>query len=316
MIAYLTTINTKGTVAHCIQTKMMCESFINNNLMVYYLNASNKISKLLFIVKTLFRIDKKTTIYCREFLICILALFFSRNTFYEIHLFRTSLIKKLLINFFSNKIVLIYISDELKKLYYNEYVNCKSEVLHDAANFNEGEVIDLKKIFNINTNLPIILHTGSLYKINMNDFHEILCNDYFILHIGDTLDKCNVLNNEFNAYRDKIKFVPYVPHAIIMAAQRSADALLYLIDKNHYMASYTSPLKIFEYLMVNKPILSCDSKSIREINTSNIFFYTKDNLRYFKFFLESFKPQTDVSMFTWDYRVNFINKFNRYYFNA
>ena len=65
--------------------------------------------------------------------------------------------------------------------------------------------------------------------------------------------------------RNNLKHIPRVSHKKAIAYMKSADFLLLPMTEQNY--KFHSPLKLFEYLAVGKPVIASDNEDIREIIT-------------------------------------------------
>lgn len=69
---------------------------------------------------------------------------------------------------------------------------------------------------------------------------------------------------------DRIEFTGQVAPAEVASRLASADALILPNRRTQISAQYTSPLKLFEYLSLGKPIVASDLPALREILTHGV----------------------------------------------
>ena len=78
-----------------------------------------------------------------------------------------------------------------------------------------------------------------------------------------------------------ISIIPFLSHRDVVKLLNCADILL-IPNSNKFDCSnkYTSPMKLFEYMAVKKPIIASDVVSIKKIVSENeVFFFKADDFR-------------------------------------
>jgi len=146
-----------------------------------------------------------------------------------------------------------------KSLYnYSEYYEIKNK-----------PDINLKKILNLNNNDKILLYQGGIQPgrgleilVRMMKFVE----GGTLVFIGDGRQKPELIElvNSGNL-SDKVKFVDKVPLDDLPSYTKQAYLgfqVLQNVNLNHYTASSN---KLFEYIMANVPVISCDFPEIKKI---------------------------------------------------
>ncbi|MFA6253161.1 MAG: glycosyltransferase [Patescibacteria group bacterium] len=120
-------------------------------------------------------------------------------------------------------------------------------------------------------------------------------------------------------------FLPKVDQNILAVYQKAFDVLLMPFPNTTHYAFYMSPLKMFEYMASQRPIVSSDLVTIREVlNENNCLFCRSDDpvdlALKIKIILKnpylakkiSQQAYQDVQSYTWEKRaeniINFINK--------
>jgi glycosyltransferase involved in cell wall biosynthesis len=187
-------------------------------------------------------------------------------------------------SFFQNKVIKrkfqkkIFISKRLhyylsKKQFIPNYV-----VLHDAAlntdQISSSSFIDRKYVSSFFLkDQYLCLYSGSLHRGRGIELIVNLANnnpDINFLIIGQ-LNSPNTFINSHNIY-----FTGYIPYIEINSYLKISDVLLMPYQnkvsinvKGQDTSKWMSPLKLFEYMSVNKPIISSNLPVLREVLKSN-----------------------------------------------
>lgn len=171
----------------------------------------------------------------------------------------------------------------------------------------------------------IVMYSGQLYSWKGADIlakaTKYLNEDILTVFVGGTLPWLSDFNK---AYGDsaKIKIIPAKKRELVPMFLKSADLLVIPNSGKERISSiYTSPLKLFEYMASDRPIVASDLPSIKEIlNDTNANFFEADNeisladsIKYtFKNIEESeqkaHKALVDVGKYTWQSRAENIIK--------
>lgn len=122
----------------------------------------------------------------------------------------------------------------------------------------------------------------------------------------------------------RIILVEHVPQAILSQYQKACDVLLMPFPHNEHYAFYMSPAKMFEHMASQRPIVSSDLPSIREIlNNENAVLVKPDNVQELAEGIKkvlhnkkiaqaiSSRAFEDVQQYTWQKRTETILKFIR-----
>ena len=161
-------------------------------------------------------------------------------------------------------------------------------VAPDAVDLTKFKVTYSKIEARTKVNLPrdktIIIYTGHLYSWKgVDTFVEAmkLLNDNFLgVIIGGTQEDRDHYSKKL-ALQENIKIIGVVKHRKIPAYLKAADiAVLPNSGKFKISRLYTSPMKLFEYMASETPIIASDLPSIREIiNEETAYFFKPDNPR-------------------------------------
>ncbi|CAK1935004.1 putative Glycosyl transferase family 1 domain-containing protein [Vibrio crassostreae] len=248
---------------------------------------SGRLKYLEFCLKALWLCNDNKVVYTRDILIAFLFLYFRKGTVvYEAHQ-RPSRVAMLCIRLLRNHedFKVVTISYALKNFYIGYFGIDERKVLvaHDGINvdiYNKMEKINLHKKFSIDKNYKILLHTGSLYPGRGAELFGPILNKYpdlVILHIGGSQEiiddwKRKISSDRFNAHS-------HVPSNELVSCQISADYLLYPMLRSTKTYWCCSPMKMFEYMATNVPIISTDIGSIKEVlNDENSFTFDPDDV--------------------------------------
>lgn len=211
-------------------------------------------------------------------------------------------------------------------------------VAPDGVDLNQFAAKIDKKEARTKLNLPldkkIILYSGSFNLNNWFDWKGIdiilaaaklfNSNDYLFVLVGGE-DKENELLKSRNSLAN-VKLVSHQPQKIIPYYLKAADILL-LPNKKGSLNSeqHTSPLKLFEYMASDVPIIASDLPSLREIlNQNNSWLIEPNNPAALAEKINLIlarndlaqkaanRARLDVNQYSWEKRVNKIINFIKY----
>ena len=268
--------------------------------------------------------------FTRDWKIAWLLVRFGLPTILEMHVFPKS-------NFAVNQIVkitksknfalLVVITNALKKLFIDAGVpDDRIITLHDGVDLEMFDMsiskMEARAKLGIPTALKCVVYTGHLYK--WKGVYTLVEASAFldgieIIIVGGTTEDIPVLK-EFvtkNGYNN-VKIVGYVEHNLIPYYLKAADALvLPNSGLSEISSSYTSPLKLFEYMASKRPIVASAVPSIMEVlhHEHNAILVEPDNPRVLGDGIKrvmddpdlasriSEQAYQDVQRFTWEERA-------------
>ncbi|MBI3633261.1 MAG: glycosyltransferase family 4 protein [Candidatus Vogelbacteria bacterium] len=162
----------------------------------------------------------------------------------------------------------------------------KIEVLPDAVDLqkvaNEIDVMEARKMAQLPIDKKIVLYWGQFYKWKgvdtMAQAAQYLDDGFCLVFVGGADLELESFKKVYGK-DSKIKIVPFQKRELISAYMNAADILV-LPNSQHsrISSSYTSPLKLFEYMASKRPIVASDLPSLREIlNEENSVLVEPDN---------------------------------------
>ena len=222
-----------------------------------------------------------------------LVRFFRKSMILEIHgrIWKTNFInyyslRNLVIN--KNIVKLVFISDEMKTIFLEKYKNKIARHILCEFFFSSAEAQNTSEKLSLNGNHFFnVGYTGSFYRGKgleiIISLAEIFPNIGFHLAGGPEreLIKAEQKNN--------IYYYGYLKHKQTGIFRNSCEILIAPYQREVHIASgmqiasFMSPLKIFEYMASQKPILASDISSIRNVlNESNSFLSPPDDILKWK----------------------------------
>ncbi|MBU2472888.1 MAG: glycosyltransferase family 4 protein [Patescibacteria group bacterium] len=247
---------------------------------------------------------KADLIYSRDSFSLYLLSFFKSNFVYEIHTFPK--------NFFLHKRILekankiIVITEILKNTLIKKGIQ-KDKILvaPDGVDLEKFNINISKKEAREKLGLPldkkIILTNSHLYKWKgvqvLADASKFLDKDIFIVFVGGTkedLEKFRKKNKNLN----NILILGHRPYSEMPCYLKSADVLVIPNSgKMDISKSWTSPLKMFEYMASRRPVVASDLPSLREVlSENNAILVEPDNPQELAKGIERALKNTDFSV--------------------
>ncbi|MBT4516381.1 MAG: glycosyltransferase [Candidatus Komeilibacteria bacterium] len=283
--------------------------------------------------KYLAKNNDEAVVYSRD----ILPLFYilknkKLKLFYEIHNWSNKL------SFFHKKVFaktkFSAISNGLKKELLDYGIEDKNILISPDGVDLEEFVINIsreecRQKLKIDSNKKIVLYTGHLYR--WKGVYEVLpaaaltpeVDFYFIGGTNYDINKFDAKIKDLNL--SNVHVLGHKPYDQMPYYMKAADILLLPNSKQFKISRlYTSPMKLFEYMASNTPIVASDLPSIREIlNEQNSILVDTDDKNIFSENIKKLinnvalanslaeQAKKDVQKYSWQARVknilNFIN---------
>lgn len=226
-------------------------------------------------------------VFGRDLLGCTVAALLGKKTIYESHFplwhgkLEAFLFKILLVLPSFSKLVVI--SEALRQVYVNRYQRLSDSntlVAHDAADMAPAQTISSRQIGregHLNVG-----YVGHLYKgkgvevieklaprLPEVDFHIIGGLEQDILYWKSQISATNVTFHGFVA-QDQLPSYIHSLDICLLPNQRHVSAYGANGQRSKNISNFTSPLKMFEYMAYQKPIVASDLPVLREILNDNV----------------------------------------------
>jgi len=294
---YIANVRMPTEKAHGIQIAKMCEAFANQGCTVelivpirkttipqdpfeYYSVKKNfKITKLWCLdtvswgwlgfwiesitfakIAMLYVLFKKGIFYTREEFLAFCLALLGKKVMWEAHMGQRNFFVYYLIR---HRVPTIVISKGLKEFYVT--LGAKEEhiqIAHDGVDVAQFDIktsqAEARQKLGLNKDAKIIMYTGSRY----------------VWKGVDTLEQAGKLLPGV-----QILIVSDRPYSEIPMYLRAADVLVLPNSaKKEVSKTYTSPMKLFEYMASSVPIVASDLQSLREVlDDSTCYFFISDN---------------------------------------
>jgi len=246
------------------------------------------IQSLTFSISVFFYLlfKKADIIYSRDSFSLYLLSFLKRNIVLELHTFPKNLLLHKRV--FKKSKAIIVITDKLKELLIKKGIN-KNKILVapdgvDIEKFNiDISKEEARKKMNLPQDKKIVLYTGHLYEWKgaqiLADASKLLDNNTLIIFVGGTENDVKEFKNR-NIDKNNLLILGHKPYSEIPYYLKTSDVLvLPNSGKTEISRNWTSPMKMFEYMVSKRPIIASDLPSIREIlNENNAILVKSDSL--------------------------------------
>lgn len=274
-------------------------------------------------------------VYTRSEWIAFLFNIFGIRTYLELHDINSKIIHYIITKFgqklFSNSGIICISKSLVQTLEEHGLSGVKVIIAPDAVDDTFLKSNKSKAEARVNLNIPedtkIALYSGNLYKgrgIEVLINAAELIKDVDFLIVGGRDPELTMWRNKIDAMSlENISFIEFVPHTKVKDYLFAADVLLMPHTKDCPIIKYTSPMKMFEYMAAQRPIVASDFPVFREIlkNEHNAILVTESNPKEqaeaIKRLLEdknlseriSKQAHKDVQNYTWNSRGKVLHKF-------
>lgn len=230
-----------------------------------------------------FLLKKSDVVYTRD-KSCLLPALFKKNVFFEAHTFPKNYF---LYSFWVKRARgVITITGGLAELFWAKGIKPEKVLAApdgvDLEKFTaDKDQAQCREKLGLPFSKKIVLYTGHLYSwkgvdvlAEASEFLPDGVEVYFVGGTSEDAEKFKVQNSKF-----KVSVIGQRPHPEIPYWLAAADVLvLPNSGKEEISRTWTSPLKMFEYMAAQKPIVASDLPSLREVlNESNAVLVKPDD---------------------------------------
>jgi glycosyltransferase involved in cell wall biosynthesis len=239
---------------------------------------------LTFLISTtLYSLGNRGIFYTRDSFVAALLKILCKRTVWEAHMGVQNIFTKLI---FVTKTPVVVITYGLKNLYVS--LGADLSCVHvapdgvDLNSFINGSTFKTRNDVGWPMDKKIVLYSGHLYPWKgahtLVQAIEKLDKYIEVVLIGGT-DKDLKTFKDFYGHIGNLKIMGKKPHAEIPSYLALADLLVLPNSaKENISKSYTSPMKLFEYMTSRVPIIASDLPSIKEIlSEKEAYFFKPDD---------------------------------------
>jgi len=167
-----------------------------------------------------------------------------------------------------NLISFVLISNGLKKYYdklFSEFSN-KFKIFHDASNIPNNFSVKFRKEKTLNIGFVGSFFKGNGYELIADMAKELPDHNFHIVGGSDP-----ILSKLKSKYKDipNLSLHGHIPFGKIMKIYEKMDIMLAPYQNNLPSLDWASPMKLFEYMAMHKPIIASDFPIMREILNEN-----------------------------------------------
>jgi len=350
-LIYCTSIAFSDKLAHLVQIRAMAREFQKKLAEDFWLGVNyknqeeedikivcfntNKSYLLAWRYLRFIKENKIDYVYCREGRLLFFINFYNKLFFrlklkfiYEIHsILKRSILDSLIDRKLSQcSDFLIFITKNLKDSYLKNYPSSSNFLVSpDGVDLERFDIPISQQQARQKLSLPldkkIIVYTGSFYFYDwkgvdiMLEAAKYFSDEYLFILVGGRETEIKQIQNKYSL--SNVLLIPRQPQSEIPFYLKAADVLILPNKKGDIMSEeYTSPLKMFEYMASQRPIVASDLPSIREILNENSALLVEPNnpealaqgikkLLTDKTLIQRLSQQAflDVKSYTWKRRV-------------
>ena len=221
---------------------------------------------------------KDCIFFTRQDWVALFLTLLGKQVYFEAHDFNPNrlcirIMKKIVNN--NKRLSIITISDALKNEFINNNFKNSINVIHDGVdlkNFLNKDKNIARSTLKINSNEKIVLYSGALRPgrgvMRLIDIAKSNSNIKFLVFGGRDKNRLQHLK-KITLDMDNIYFMGYINESELIEYMNAADIFLMPHQENCDIIKYTSPLKMFEYLSIGRPIVASNFPVFREILLDN-----------------------------------------------
>ncbi len=250
--------------------------FLNLGILPFYLQSVS--FSFLAVLSSLFM--KKDYYYTRDiftsFFLCLLRPIHRAKVFYECHNEPTKFEKPITSWTFKRLNGVAFVNENVKANYL--HFNKKHVMAPDGVDVDQFSINvdkdELKKKLNLE-NKKIVLYSGHFYKwkgiYTLLDSTKYWPDNLALCILGGTPEDTARVKEYIEANKiSNATFLGYVDYTEVPEYVASADILvLPNSSRDKFSHSYTSPLKLFEYMASGNPVVASNLPSIRQVLNEN-----------------------------------------------
>jgi glycosyltransferase involved in cell wall biosynthesis len=166
--------------------------------------------------------------------------------------------------------------------------------VHEDRLIIEGDAIDVRVLacmmekeqarerFHLPPSAFVVGYAGSFETMGLSKGVDQIIQAVETLHAEDRSIIALLAGGSSSASNDAVRHVGKIPHDDVSMVLAACDVLVYPAPNTHhpYFMRYTSPLKIFEYMAANRPIISADLPPIHDVlDAPTARFYEPGNIQ-------------------------------------
>jgi len=216
----------------------------------------------------------KSIFYTRNDWVAFFFTLMNKPVFFEAHDYNEKricliLMKKLVNN--KENLKIITISNALKNKFKEEEFNNSIYVVHDGVDNNFYYPInkyETRKEIGLDLNSKIVLYSGALREgrglSRLIEIARLKKNTQFLVFGGRDKKRLKFLKQQSKDLSN-IYFYGFVKKDLLKKYMDAADIFLMPHQKNCDIIKFTSPLKMFEYLAMGKPIIASEFPVFKEV---------------------------------------------------
>ena len=240
---------------------------------------------MLFSIVAMFSIigRKYTTIYSREPFPLLFLAFLPYTTIYEMHDFPQSYHR--VQSFLCRSVSKLVVTNEWAKTQCVERYNINPNKIlvtpngFDETKFNNSVSKDeARKSLGLPLQAKIVMYSGHLYAWKGVDVIAQVANeltDIMFMFVGGTEKEQKELKSRYN-FKPNVTLIPHqAPHHVPLYLQAADILVLPNIPVNQHSEFSTSPIKLFEYMAVARPVIASQLPSITSLVSDEYVFFAE-----------------------------------------